>query len=155
MIFNRTLKVKTRMSAEAIREKLLGRKINIHSLDFEVFDRGDMLKIIPHAENATGLKTLPITHIIYGNNGAQDVILTIKTKPRRIDAGGPYMVVIFGIFMIVVATGFYLFQPKNFLISAVIGGAALVFLTVFAIRMQTGYYDYVRKLQKFIKNAVV
>lgn len=154
MIFNRTLKIKTRMTSDAIREKLLGKKVNIHSLDFEVYDRGNMLKIIPHAENATGLKTLPITHITLADKDAQDVTITVKTKPRRIDIGGPYMIVIFSAFLFLIASGFYILQPKNVSIPIALGGLAVLIVSVFAFKMQTGYYDYVRKIQTFVKNSV-
>ncbi len=150
MIFNRTYKWKTNLSQEDIRERLIGKTFEVHHLSFEVFDKGDILKIIPHAENVEGIKTLPITHLKMDKSSGNTTI-TFKTKPRRIDAGGPYLISIFCIFLLLISAGFFVLQPGKYEIPLVMAGISLLIFVIFWFRMETGYFDYVRKIKTFVK----
>src|SRR5690606_33411311 len=147
MIFTRTHHFKSSLPAEDIKGKLIGKHVKIHNLDFEIFEKEGMLKIIPHAEQVESIKTLPITHIEFkGQGGSTDVVLT--SKMRRIDKGGPYLVMMFSSFMIIGALIFYFAGGESyrrfFLPLGIIG--VLIFI-VLMLRLNSGYYDYVRKVK--------
>lgn len=155
MLFDRTYRCKSNLSSEAIKEKLIGKKIKIHQLDFEILEKDNKLKVIPHAENAEGLKTLPITHldILSGNN--QSSFVKMHAKPRRIDVGGPYMLVIFCILIISCAVGLYFFQPnQGMMVPAIMLGIGLFVFIIFWFKMQAGYFDYIRKIRSYVKQNI-
>ncbi|MFT4061799.1 MAG: hypothetical protein QM642_05505 [Edaphocola sp.] len=155
MLFQRTYQVNTALSVSDIKRKLVGRHLQVHELDFEVTEKEDMLKIIPHAEEEGGLKTLPITHVEMVGNGVHATKIKMVSKPRKIDIGGPYIIVIFCLFCILGASGFYVFNPKESFWPplTMIGVGMLVFI-IFWFRMETGYFDYTRKIRDFVKQHV-
>lgn len=111
-----------------------------------------MIKIIPHAENIEGLRTLPITHVEFESRDNQQTKMKITSKMRRIDKGGPMLIVIFCVFLIVAALLLGLYGKEGFLpYVLVMGGLALVVFVIFWIRMESGYFDYVRKIRDFVK----
>ncbi len=156
MIFKRTYQYSTPLSMEDIRQRLIGKHLKVHQLDFEVLERDEMLKIIPHAEEVSAIKTLPITHVAmegHGNNGTK-VILT--SKPRKIDVGGPYLILIFCLFCILGASCFYLLYPtENYMPSLVMMAIGLVVFIIFWYRMESGYFDYTRKIRNFVKQNLL
>lgn len=150
MIFNRTSTCRTDLSKQAIIEKLKGKTFQIHDFNFEILEKNDMMKIIPHAENAKGLTTLPITHLEINNNSSKSTI-TIKSKPRKIDVGGPYILMIFCLFLLVIGLGFFILNPKSIQIPIVMTAASVIIFGIFWFRMQTGYFDYIRKIKAYVK----
>ena len=76
MIFNRKYRYSSALPAEDIKSRLVGSHLQVHHLDFEVLEKENMLRIIPHAEEVNSVKTLPITHVEFGsgNKGTQVVI---------------------------------------------------------------------------------
>ncbi len=154
MLFDRTYKYKSRLSSDAIKEKLLGKRIQIHKLDFEFQERDNKLKVIPHAEDAQGLKTLPITHLDFMGS-ADNTYVKMHSKPRKIDIGGPYVLVTFCIFICLGAIGLYFFQPnQGMLVPIIMGGIGLLVFAVFWIKMQAGYFDYIRKIKTYVKQNI-
>lgn len=154
MIFNTTSRIKSKHSPEIIKNKLLGQRVLVHQLDFEVLESNGMLKVIPHAENIEGLKTLPITHIEMEPNSS-DTTIKISSKPRRIDVGGLYLIVAFVIFMFAVAVYFWKAYPdETFIIPLALLAVGVIIFIVFMLRMQSGYYDYIRKIRHFLKAQV-
>jgi hypothetical protein len=154
MIFNRTYRYNTPLSMEDIKQRLLGKHIQVHHLDFEITEKEKMLRIIPHAEDTNGIKTLPITHLeMRSGNAGTKVILT--SKPRRIDVGGPYLIVIFCLFCVLGASGFYLINPRESYWPplSMVGVGVLIFI-IFWVRMEAGYFDYTRKIRDFVKHNV-
>lgn len=152
MLFNRTYRFKSSHSVAQIKENLLGEHMKVHDLDFEITERDRMIKIIPHAENVEELKTLPITHVELEDtsNGTK---VKISSHPRRIDVGGPYLLIIFCIFAVVAGALLYFLRPHESPLPAMaIAGAGILMFLVFWIRMQRGYFDYVRKIKKFVQS---
>lgn len=154
MIFNRTYRYSSALTAEAIKSRLVGSHLQVHHMDFEVLEKENMLRIIPHAEEANGVKTLPITHVEF-NGAGNNTKVVISSKPRRIDIGGPYLIVIFCLFAVAGGTILYLvnenesiWQPLAMMITGL-----FVFI-VFWLRMETGYFDYVRKIRNHIKSTI-
>lgn len=152
MIFNRTYRYNTQLSMEDIKQRLLGQHIQVHHLDFEITEKEKMLKIIPHAEDAVGIKTLPITHVEMQGLGSAGTKVIVSSKPRRIDVGGPYLIVIFCLFCILGASGFYIINPnESYWPSLAMAGVGVIMFIVFWLRMEAGYFDYTRKIRDFVK----
>ena len=131
--------------------------MRVHNLDFEVSEKGQMLRIIPHAEDVESVKTLPITHVDFRGRGDKTQVV-ISSKMRRIDKGGPMLVVIFCLFLLI--AGIIAFsvgnQDSSYAMYAyvLVGIGALIF-AIFWMRMETGYFDYVRKIRNHIKQQAV
>lgn len=86
MLFSRTYRYVSSSTEEDLKGRLLGKHMKIHDMDFEVSEKGKMLKIIPHAEQETGIRTLPIAHVEFkGKGGKTQVVVTAKM--RKIDSG--------------------------------------------------------------------
>lgn len=157
MIFRRSSTVTSSLSENEIRKKLIGQHFKVHGLDFEVMDKNGTMKVIPHTELAEEkVYTLPITHIIpKESSGKTKIKIKIKSKPRRIDIGGP-TIALFFIFFITVAGVAMLYSGETDYTKAaygMIGIGALMFL-FFAFRMGNGYFDYIRKIKAWVKSQV-
>ncbi len=156
MIFKRTYRYNTPLSIEDVRQRLIGKHLEVHQLDFEVLEKDKMLKIIPHAEEVSAIKTLPITHLEMQGHGSNGTKITLTSKPRKIDVGGPYLIIIFCLFCILGASAFYLLYPsENYLPSLVMVAIGLVVFVIFWLRMEAGYFDYTRKIRNFVKQHLV
>lgn len=133
--------------------RLTGRKVSIHNLDFEVIEKDNKLKIIPHADNVTEIKTLPITHIDVKEDGSKTKVV-VTSKIRRIDAGGPLLVMIFCSFMFLVSLVLF-YVDRERMINYTLLGIASTVLVMFVVRMQMGYFDYVRKIRAYIRETTL
>lgn len=149
MLFTRHYQFNCSKNPVSIRNLFLGKHINIHQLDFEVFDEGDHLKVIPHTENSDQIFTLPITkmEITPNEKGTQ---IRMKFSPRHIDIGGPYLLIIFILFAIVSALLLIWFQTNTQAAYIILITSALIF-GIMWYRMEKGYFDYIRKLKKWAK----
>ncbi len=152
MLFSRTYKYQSTMGVDAIKGNLLGKHLKVHNLDFEVLEKENMIKIIPHAEQIESVKTLPITHVEFnGKDGNTQII--VSSKMRKIDKGGPMLVVIFCTFMLIAALGFFAIGKEEFQrFTFWLLGISVAVFAIFWIRMESGYFDYVRKIRDYIKS---
>lgn len=152
MLFTRHYKYQTSCSVEDVKQRLIGKHVKIHNMDFEIYDKERMVKIIPHAEQETNIKTLPITHVEFRGKGSKtDVVVT--SKMRRIDKGGPMILLIFCFFLMAAALIMLLsIKEAGFEIYAypMIAVSLIVFI-IFWIRLESGYFDYVRKIRDYVK----
>lgn len=131
MIFKRTYRYQTSMPIEEIKNKLIGKHIETHHLDFEISQKNEMLRVIPHAEQEAGVRTLPITHVEFSGKGGKTA-LKISSKMRRIDSGGPYLITTFSFFLLIAAAMFYFFGSKEHLqYTYILGGMGIVILIIF------------------------
>ena len=155
MLFTRTYKYQSSMGIEAIKAKLIGKHVKIHNLDFEVSEKDQMVRIIPHAEQEEGVKTLPITHVEFNGKGGNTQVI-VSSKMRKIDKGGPFLVVTFCAFMMIAAVLFMLRGGKDFenFTYWMLGISVGIFI-IFWIRMESGYFDYVRKIRDYIKTQSI
>jgi len=155
MIFRRSYTIKSSLSQNEIRQKLIGQHFKVHELDFEVMDKQGIMKIIPHTELAEEkVYTLPITHLIVKENGGQTKI-KIKSKPRRIDIGGPTIALFFIFFIMAAGVTMYMSgEPDYTNASYALLGIGLVMLLLFAFRMGNGYFDYIKKIKAWVKEQV-
>jgi hypothetical protein len=153
MLFNRTFYLKSQKSPAQISTSLVGQHLKVHDLDFEVFLKDEVIKIIPHAEEKEGVLTLPISNITLSKKN-DTTSIKLSTHPRRIDIGGPYILMILCIFAIVAG---YLLGATNTEYteaSKVMMGIGALVAAIFWIKMEFGYFDYVRKIKNWVKEKI-
>jgi len=151
MIFSRTYRFQTSMRVDDIKSRLLGQHVKIHNLDFEVLERDKVIKVIPHDEQDGHVRTLPITNVEFSGKGDKTQ-LVISSDMRKIDSGGPMLVVVFSFFLIVAALMFMFTGKSEYqMYTYILGGGGLFIQALFWLRMQRGYFDYVRKVRDHIK----
>jgi|SRR5690606_10913097 len=156
MIFQKRSRYNTTKDVNYLKEKLTKSSILVRNQSFFIKPKENFLRIIPDAENNQDLTTLPVTHIRFKSLGNDKTQITLLSKPRRIDAGGPYLLVIFCLFLLVAAAVIYLVDPSrsNFIpVLCLVGLSALVYI-IFWFRMRKGYYSYVRGINKEIERIV-
>lgn len=154
MIFRRYYTFKSKQNAEFIKQKLLGQHLRVHQLDFEIFDKGDCIKVIPHAESDEHVYTLPITRLKIKSEGSGCTIRMLS-KPRRIDIGGPYLLMVFVTFALIAGVLLYVFGDGQYNNPAyvLVGLGAFIFILLW-LRMEQGYFDYIRKIKKWVGEHV-
>ncbi len=151
MFFSRSHRFKSSRNAAEIKSCLLGNHVKIHDMDFEISDHSKYLRMIPHAEEVSAVKTLPITHIELKEKGSETLV-TVKSKMRKIDSGGPVLIVIFCFVMLATAIFFFAFGgPEYKEMAYTIGGLSIVIFIIFWVKMETGYFDYIRKIRDYLK----
>ena len=128
----------------------MGKHVKIHNLDFEVLEEDNKLSIVPHAEQVDAIKTLPVTTVDMKEEGGKTKVV-ITSRLRSFDSGGPMLVMIFCIFMFA-ASIVLLYVGNEPLITYTLLGISLFIFTTFWIRMQMGYFDYVRKVRAYVKS---
>lgn len=148
MLFARSYRLSTNSSVDAIKAALLGNMFKVHNLDFEIYESDKCIKIIPHAETEKDLKTLPITHVDLEGRG-DTTNLKVSYKIRKIDQGGPYLLVTFCVFLLAGAVAFYLNNEPT--LSYLMLGIAVVIFGSFWVKMQSGYFDYATKIKNYLK----
>jgi len=152
MLFSRTYRYSSAMPIEDIKSRLIGKHVRVHNMDFEVYEKDRVLRIIPHAEQENSIKTLPITHVELEGKGNKTQVV-INSKMRKIDSGGPMLIVIFCTFMLIAAALFFVFGKDEYLsFTYTLFGISIAIFLVFWFRMEKGYFDYVRKIRDYIKN---
>jgi hypothetical protein len=152
MLFTKTQRYHSSTAKEDFMNRMTGKHVSIHNMDFEVVEKEDSLTIIPHAEQVEAIKTLPITKVDLKKNGNEmDVVVT--SKMRKLDLGGPLLVVIFCTFLLLISFVLLYVQRQAQITYTLIGISTLIF-SVFYIRMQMGYYDYVRKIRSYVKSKL-
>ena len=155
MLFSRTYRYSSTMPIEDIKSRLVGKHVKVHNMDFEVFEKDRVLRIIPHAEQENTIKTLPITHVEFEGKGNKTQVV-INAKMRKIDSGGPLLIIIFCTFMLIAAALFFVFGDKEYLsFTYTLLTISLAIFLVFWVRMEQGYFDYVRKIRDYIKKQSV
>lgn len=154
MIFRRYYTFQSKQNSETLKQKLLGQHLKVHSLDFEIFDKGNSIKVIPHAESDDHVHTLPITELKFKPNGTGTTV-KMRSKPRRIDIGGPYLLMMFVTFAFAAGLMLYFFGNHDYDNAAyILAGIAVVIFLLLYIRMEQGYFDYIRKIKKWVKEHV-
>lgn len=151
MIFNKTFNFESTLDIKDLKEKLVQSLINVNNQSFFISPKDNMLRIIPDASKRTELTTLPVTHVKFKKrNGSDNTKVTLFSKPRRIDAGGPYLLVVFCVFLFIAAAVIYFVEPNrgNFIPALGLVGLGLIILMIFWYRMRMGYYKYVRGIKE-------
>jgi hypothetical protein len=144
------------MPVDEIKKRLVGTHVKVHKLDFEIYEKEHMIKIIPHAEQETNMKTLPITHVEFSGKGDKTQV-HISAKMRKIDKGGPLILLFFCFFMLAAALIMLIsLQGEGFEVFAfpMLGVSLLVFV-IFWVRLESGYFDYIRKIRDYVKSMSI
>ena len=154
MLFTRNYRYDTATPADEIKKRLIGQHIQIHHMDFEIYEKDHTVKIIPHAEQETNIKTLPITHVDFAANGAKTKV-HIASKMRKIDKGGPMILLTFIFFMLAAALIMLLYlKDDGFEVYALpLFAIALLVFIFFWYRLERGYFDYIRKIRDYVKST--
>lgn len=150
MIFSRTYRYNSSLRPDDIKGRLIGKHVKVHNLDFEVYETDKVIRIIPHAEQETDIKTLPITHIELNNSGDKTQV-RINSKMRKIDSGGPMLIVIFCVFLLIAAGVSFAVGKDMAIYTYLFGGIGVAIFLIFWMRMERGYFDYVRKIRDYVK----
>jgi hypothetical protein len=153
-MFTRTHRYQFSVSKEDLKSRLIGKHVKIHNLDFEIMEKDQSLSIIPHAEQVESIKTLPITHVDFKEEGGKTNVV-ITSKMRKLDIGGPLLIVIFCGFMFGASIVLFFAAPEEHQIIYTMLGIGLFTFITFTIRMQMGYFDYVRKVRAFVKSKAM
>ena len=152
MLFTKTQKYRSTTPKEALKTRLIGHHVKIHNMDFEVVEKEQSLRIIPHAEQEEGIKTLPITKVEMKEDGNK-MNVVVTSKMRKLDLGGPLLIIIFSSFLIA-ASVILLLVGGEAIISYALLGLGVGILGLFFVRMQMGYYDYIRKIRNYIESQM-
>jgi hypothetical protein len=150
MIFNRSFRLASSKNIITLKQNIIGQHIKVHHFDFEAVERENKITILPHAEDAESVTTLPIVNISLQEKNSK-TYLNIETHPRRIDIGGPYILVILclaaflGGFLMALYGG-----ETQQTTSKLLMGIGLGVFILFWIKMEFGYFDYVRKLRSWV-----
>jgi len=151
MFFTRTHSCKLQMSKNDLTNRLLGKHVRIHNIDFEIFEDSGYLHIIPHTEQEEAIKTLPVTKVeLIDEAGGNTKVITTFSM-RQLDSGGPFLIIIFCAFLFIAGI-VLLFVGDNGeqMITYTMLGIGAVILMLFSYRMQMGYFDYIRKIRAYI-----
>ena len=150
MFFTKTRNFNSPVPKAELKKRLMGSHVKIHNLDFEIVERDGSLLIIPHAEQEEAIKTLPITHVDIEERGNQSSV-TVNSKMRKVDSGGPQIVLIFCMFIFIAAFVLRLVDKNGeWTVSLILLGSDLLIFSFFLYRLQTGYFDYVRKVRNYV-----
>jgi hypothetical protein len=151
-MFKRTLKFQAAIPKEDLKHKLVGNHVRIHDMDFEVYEKNESLRIVPHAEEAESIKTLPITRVDIKEEGDK-MNVVVTSKMRKLDSGGPILVMFFCVFLILASIILKGVDGEPILTYSLFGVGASI-LVIFFVRMQIGYFDYVRKIRSYVRSQV-
>ena len=147
-MFTRTYSYKSLLSKEDLKSRLRGDHVNIHDLDFEVMDKNEYLRIVPHAEQLDEIKTLPITKVEFIESG-NETNVKIISKMRQMDIGGPMLMIILCSLLLVASAGLFVFHEYFFgwLVMAI----SIISFIAFRVKLEKSYFDYVRKVREHIQ----
>ncbi len=148
MFFTRTHEFSINIPKDEFKNRLIGKHVKIHNLDFEVIESEYNLTIIPHAEQVTEIKTLPVTVLDFKDDGGKTKVV-MQSRLRQLDAGGPQLIMIFCVFLLAASVILFI-TSEDLKITFTFLGIFLLTFTTFWYRMQTGYFDYVRKIKTYV-----
>ncbi len=154
MFFTRTHNFHFSVPKDDLKNRLIGEHVQIHNLDFEILDKGERkLSIVPHAEQVDAIKTLPITNVDLQEDGDHTRVV-VTSRIRAIDSGGPMLIMII-CSMLIGASAVLMFVGGEPVITYAALGIGVGILAIFMVRMQMGYFDYVRKVRAYVKSKAL
>ena len=152
MFFTNTQRYQASIQKEDLKNRLVGNHVKIHNMDFEVYEKDQSLRIIPHAEQTESIITLPITRVEMKEEGNR-MNVVVTSKMRKVDSGGPILVMFFCIFMILASVILIAVDGEPKMTYTLLGIGSTI-LAIFFVRMQMGYFDYVRKIRTYVKSQI-
>ena len=152
MFFTKTQRYQSSILKQDLKNRLIGNHVKIHNMDFEVYEKDQSLRIIPHAEQNESIITLPITRVEMSEEGDK-MNVVVTSKMRKVDSGGPILIMFFCIFLILASVILMAVDGEPKMTYSLLGIGSAIFVAFF-VRMQMGYFDYVRKIRTYIKSQI-
>lgn len=155
MLFSRKYKVRSNSRLTDVKHRLLGKHTTVHNFDFEIYEDEGLLHIVPNREHRDDDGSiLPVMHLKL-NEDQQQTEVQVISELRAQDAGGPYLVLIFTILLLIGSLAFFLIDANEFEIFylTTLGLGVLIF-SIFWVKMELGYFSHVRKLKQYLKTAL-
>ncbi len=150
-MFTRTHQYKFSIPKEMLKYRLVGNHITIHRHDFEVLEDEQLLSIIPVVEEDSKRSTLPITQVELKEEGNKTEMV-ITSRMKAIEAGAQMLMMLFcGFFL--VASLVLLYVGNDTLVTISFTAISLLIFVFFLIRLQLGYFDYVRRIRAYVKHS--
>ena len=150
-MFTRRHLYKFSVPKDHLKYRLIGNHVTIHDLDFEVLEEDQDLSIKPAIEEEFQKKALPVTHVAFREKGNKTEIV-ITSSMRAIDAGGQIVSMTFCIFFMIGSFSLA-FTGGNPVITVVLCTVSMLVFVFFLMRLQLGYFDYIRKIRTYIKRT--
>lgn len=148
-MFTRTVQYQFAIPKELLKYRLVGNHMTIHKHEFEVQEDEQALTISPTVEENS--KTiLPITEVLLDGEGNRTK-LVITSRMHSIEAGEQMLIMLFCV-MFLVASLVMLYVSHDMLLTLGLCALSVVVFVLFLIKLQLGYFDYVRKLRSNIRN---
>lgn len=155
MIFRKYFSLRSNKNPEDLAKSITGQHLQVHGLDFEIYQKEDCLKIIPHAEEDQSLQIIPITRLRLIKTSSGGTSLKVICKPRKIDAGGPSLLAVFLALAFFGGLFIYIRNLENYLTASyILMASSLFFSLLFFYKLERGYYDYIRKIKDWLKTHV-
>ncbi len=154
MIFDRNYNIPLEVTPKTFKERILGEHFKVHHLDFEVYDHVEedgVIKIFPHSESVSRTTTLPITHLtIKPNKDGNGNHIHAFFHIRKIDKGLPLFFIL--LFAGTLIAGIIGINYENLVkTSTVFIGIGSVGLLLTFLKLNSGYYDYIRKIKAWVE----
>jgi hypothetical protein len=150
-MFKRTHQHRFSIPKEHLKYRLLGHHVTIHDKDFQLLEEDQDLSMVPTADQAGSIASLPITQLELKEDGNKTEVV-ITSKMRETDSGGTLVLLLFCVFFFI-ASLILLFIGKEPIVAITLSGISVLIFIFFLIRMQVGYFDYVRKINTYIKDT--
>lgn len=152
-MYEKKIKIPIEVDKDTFYSRIMGKKFHVHDLEFEVYskrnDRGEV-KIIPHAENVNRTTTLPITLVTVNETSDPPYVLA-HYHMRSIDIGLPKFLTIFFAGMFIIGVIAY-FSSVGFRSTGLIfAGISIVGFLIMLLKLNKGYYDYIRKIHHWLE----
>ncbi len=149
-MFTRTHQYTFPIPKEHLKYRLVGNHLTIHSHEFSVLEDEQILSILPNVEELNDSK-FPITQLELKEEGNRTEMIITSKMPTN-EAGGQIVALTFCVFFFF-ASLVSLFFGHDPLITITLSAVGLaVFLFLF-IRLQMGYFEYVRRIQGNLKEV--
>jgi hypothetical protein len=149
-MFTRTHQYRFPIPKEHLKYRLVGNHLKIHSHEFAVLEDEQILSIMPNVEELQDSR-FPITQLELKEEGnATEMIITSKMPVN--EAGGQIVALSFCVFFFIASLVSLYFGHDPIITITLCGISLAVFLFLF-VRLQTGYFDYVRRIQGNLKDV--
>ena len=148
-MFTRTHEYKFQIPKEHLKYRLVGHHVKIHDKDFELLEADQDLSMVLLAEDDRSSNSIPVTQLELKEYGNKTHVV-ITSKMREIDSGAPLVIMLFCTFFFIASLLLFL-VGKEPVVTITLCCISLLVIVTFFIRLQMGYFDYVRKIRMYIK----
>lgn len=148
-MFTRTRQYQFSIPKELLKYRLVGNHITIDRKDFSVLENEQAISIVPTTETESGRTTLPITQLELKDDGNRTEMV-ITSRMHTIEAGAQMLIMLFCVFFLA-ASLILLFVGHDLMVTLSLCCISVLVFIFFLVRLQMGYFGYVRKIRAHIK----